>query len=105
MFLSFVDPSLVRRHMDGQAVGASEIIELLEFRAIPAGTPVFLDEHTMRPGVSSTATWVLSASCRSRILPKLSESPHLRTYAWRAGEYGCRGADSGPGANGVDRRL
>ena len=25
--------------------------------------------------------------------PKLSESSHLRTYAWRAGEYGCRGAD------------
>ncbi len=49
MFLSFVDPALVRKHLDGQVVGPADVVRLLEFRAIRAGTPVFLDESTMRP--------------------------------------------------------
>ena len=56
LFLSFVDPSLVRTHLDGQAVAAGEVIALLEFRAIPAGTPVFLDEQTMLP-IEPLCSW------------------------------------------------
>ena len=37
-------------HASGsQTVAAGEVVRLLQFRAIPAGTPVFLDEQTMRP--------------------------------------------------------
>jgi len=47
LLLSFVDPSLVRKHLGAQAVNAAEMVALLEQRAIPAGTPVFLDDVTM----------------------------------------------------------
>ena len=49
MFLSFVDPLLVQRHLGDQAVGPAEVARLLRHRAIPAGMPVFLDESSMRP--------------------------------------------------------
>ena len=49
MFLSFVEPSLVRTHLDSPVVGVHEVLRLLEERAIPAGTPVFLEDRTMLP--------------------------------------------------------
>lgn len=49
MFLSFVEPAMVTTHLNSQTVTAGEVMRLLQFRAIPAGTPVFLDEQTMRP--------------------------------------------------------
>jgi hypothetical protein len=49
VLLSFVDPSLVRKHLGAQVVDPSAVVALLEYRAIPAGTPVFLDEVTMLP--------------------------------------------------------
>jgi hypothetical protein len=49
VFLSFVDPLLVQRHLGDQAVGSTEVARLLRHRAIPAGMPVFLDEGSMRP--------------------------------------------------------
>jgi hypothetical protein len=56
VFLSFVEPSLVRPHLDCRVVAAADVVELLEFRAIPAGMPVFLDEHTMRP-IEPVCSW------------------------------------------------
>ena len=56
MFLSFVDPSLVRKHLDAQAVDAAAVIGLLETRAIPAGTPVYLDDVTMLP-IEPLCSW------------------------------------------------
>ncbi len=56
MFLSFVDPALVPTHLDSQTVAAGEVVRLLQFRAIPVGTPVFLDEQTMRP-VEPLCSW------------------------------------------------
>jgi hypothetical protein len=47
VLLSFVDPSLVRKHLGAQAVDPSAVVALLVYRAIPPGTPVFLDEVTM----------------------------------------------------------
>lgn len=40
---------MVTTHLNSQTVTAGEVMRLLQFRAIPAGTPVFLDEQTMRP--------------------------------------------------------
>ena len=56
MFLSFVDSSLVRKHLDALAVDSAAIIGLLETRAIPAGTPVFLDDVTMLP-IDPLCSW------------------------------------------------
>jgi len=56
LFLSFVDPSLVRKHLDAQAVDAAAVIGLLETRAIPAGTPVYLDDVTMLP-IEPLCSW------------------------------------------------
>ena len=56
MLLSFVNPSLVRKHLGAQAVNAAEMVRLLEQRAIPAGTPVFLDDVTMLP-IEPLCSW------------------------------------------------
>ncbi|UQX13485.1 tyrosine-type recombinase/integrase [Candidatus Mycobacterium methanotrophicum] len=56
MFLSFVDSSLVRTHFDALAVDSAAVIGLLETRAIPAGTPVFLDDVTMLP-IEPLCSW------------------------------------------------
>ena len=80
MFLSFVEPSLVRRHLDGQVVAAGEIIELLEFRAIPAGTPVFLDEHTMRP-IEPLCSWFRQLAYEDK------DAKTLREYAYIARRF------------------
>jgi integrase len=56
MFLSFVDPSLVRKHLGVQVVDAAGVVRLLEYRAIPVGTPVFLDEVTMLP-IEPLCSW------------------------------------------------
>ena len=80
MFLSFVEPSLVRRHLHGQVVAAGEIIELLEFRAIPAGTPVFLDEHTMRP-IEPLCSWFRQLAYEDK------DAKTLREYAYIARRF------------------
>lgn len=49
MRLSFVDPVLTGRYLGDQAVSSAEVKRLLSYRAIPAGTPVFLDEESMLP--------------------------------------------------------
>lgn len=56
MFLSFVDPTLVRTHLGGQVLNPAEVVRLLEDRAIPTGTPVFLDEMTMLP-IEPLCSW------------------------------------------------
>jgi integrase len=56
LFLSFVDRSLVRNHLGDQAVDSAEVVRLLKDRAIPAGTPVFLDEETMLP-IEPLCSW------------------------------------------------
>jgi hypothetical protein len=56
MFLSFVDPSLVRKHLGAQVVDSAGVVRLLEYRAIPSGTPVFLDEVTMLP-IEPLCSW------------------------------------------------
>ena len=56
MYLSFVDPGQVRRHLGSPVVDAAEMVALLEQRAIPAGTPVFLDDVTMLP-IEPLCSW------------------------------------------------
>jgi hypothetical protein len=56
LFLSFVDPALVRKHFGGQVVDSIGVVGLLEHRAIPEGTPVFLDEGTMLP-IEPLCSW------------------------------------------------
>lgn len=56
MFLSFVDSALVRRDLGGWVVDAGRVSWLLSYRAIPDGTPVFLDEVSMRP-VEPLCSW------------------------------------------------
>jgi hypothetical protein len=56
LYLSFVDPGQVRSHLGSPVVGAADVAQLLELRAIPAGMPVLLDERTMRP-VEPLCSW------------------------------------------------
>jgi integrase len=56
-------------------VGAGEAIELLEFRAISAGTPVFLDEHTMRP-IEPLCSWFRQLAYEDK------DTKTLREYAY-----------------------
>jgi hypothetical protein len=56
LFLSFVDSALVRKHFDALAVDSAAIVGLLETRAIPAGTPVFLNDVTMLP-IEPLCSW------------------------------------------------
>jgi hypothetical protein len=75
VFLSFVDPSLVREHLDGQVVDSAGVVRLLEYRAIPAGTPVFLDEVTMRP-VEPLCSWF------RHLVFEEKDAKTLREYAY-----------------------
>ena len=75
MFLSFVEPSLVRPHLDCRVVAATDVVELLEFRAIPAGMPVFLDEHTMRP-IEPVCSWFRHLTYEDK------DAKTLREYAY-----------------------
>ena len=57
LFLSFVDPSLVRKHLGASGCGLGRGGRAcLKYRAIPAGTPVFLDEETMLP-IEPLCSW------------------------------------------------
>jgi integrase len=56
MLLSFVDPSLVPKHLCVRAVDAAAVVDMLENRAIPAGMPVFLDESSLLP-VEPLCSW------------------------------------------------
>jgi site-specific recombinase XerD len=56
VFLSFVSPALVHQHLRDEAVAPVEVDQLLTYRAIPPGTPVFLDEDSMRP-VEPLCSW------------------------------------------------
>ncbi|MFI6173883.1 methyltransferase domain-containing protein [Nocardia sp. NPDC051052] len=75
MFLSFVDPMLVRGHLSGCSVGAEDVVQLLKFRAIPTGMPVFVDEVTMEP-IAPLCSWF-------RHLAYANKDPKtLREYAY-----------------------
>jgi site-specific recombinase XerD len=56
MLLSFVDRAAVQRHLTDQVVTGAEVHRLLRLRAIPDGTPVFLDEVSLRP-VEPLCAW------------------------------------------------
>jgi hypothetical protein len=75
VFLSFVDPALVRKHLGDQVVDPADVVRLLEFRAIPAGTPVFLDESTMRP-VEPLCSWF------RHLVYEEKDAKTLREYAY-----------------------
>jgi len=94
VFLSFVEPSLVRSHLDCRVVAAADVVELLEFRAIPAGMPVLLDERTMRP-VEPVCSWFRHLAYEGK------DTKTLREYAYIVlHRYGpaltCRGLRSDP---------
>ena len=76
MFLSFVDPALVSTHLGSQAVTAEEVVRLLQFRAIPAGTPVFLDEQTMRP-VQPLCSWFRHLAYEDKDVKTLREYSYV----------------------------
>ena len=76
MFLSFVDPALVSTHLGSQAVTAEEVVRLLQFRAIPAGTPVFLDEQTMRP-VEPLCSWFRHLAYEDKDVKTLREYSYV----------------------------
>lgn len=76
MFLSFVDPALVPKHLDSQPVDSGEVMRLLQFRAIPAGTPVFLDEQTMRP-VEPLCSWFRHLAYEDKDIKTLREYSYV----------------------------
>ena len=66
--------SLVRHASGSQAVAAEDVVDLLQFRAIPAGTPVFLDEQTMRP-VEPLCSWFRHLAYEDKDVKTLREYP------------------------------
>ncbi|MBF6221810.1 hypothetical protein IU479_27320 [Nocardia abscessus] len=75
MFVSFVNPTLVLRHSGDQIVAPAEVNRLLTYRAIPAGTPVFLDETSMRP-VEPLCSWFRHLAYEDK------DTKTLREYAY-----------------------
>lgn len=75
MFLSFVDRSLARRHLSGEPLDAATVDRLLTDRALPDGTPVFLDEGSMRP-VEPLCSWIRHLVYESK------DRKTLREYAY-----------------------
>ena len=57
MFLAFVDRSQLAQHLGEQAIGAEQVHRLLVERAVSDGTPVLLDETSMRP-VEPLCSWL-----------------------------------------------
>jgi site-specific recombinase XerD len=76
VFLSFVDPSLVERHLDGQIVGAAEVAGLLRDRAIPVGMPVVLDGVSMRP-VEPLCSWFRHLAYEDKAAQTLREYAYI----------------------------
>jgi hypothetical protein len=80
LFLSFVEPVLVRDHFASGAIDAAEVVRLLKFRAIPTGTPVFLDEVTMQP-IEPLCSWFRHLAYENK------DSKTLREYAYVTGRF------------------
>lgn len=74
MFLSFVDRSLLAPYLGEQVVRAEQVEGLLTDRAVGYGTPVLLDETTMRP-VEPWCSWF-------RPLADGKDVKTLREYAY-----------------------
>jgi hypothetical protein len=75
VFLSFVSPALVNSHLGDQTVSAAEVNRMLAYRAIPAGTLVFLDEASMRP-VEPLCSWF------RQLVYEEKDAKTLREYAY-----------------------
>jgi hypothetical protein len=76
VFLSFVDPLLVQRHLGDRAVGPAEVARLSRHRAIPAGMPVFLDESSMRP-VEPLCSWFRHLAYEDKSAKTLREYAYI----------------------------
>jgi integrase len=75
LLLSFVNPSLLRKHLGANPVEAAEMVALLEQRAIPAGMPVFLDDVTMLP-IEPLCSWFRHLAYEGK------DSKTMREYAY-----------------------
>jgi hypothetical protein len=84
VFLSFVDPLLVQRHLGDRAVGSTEVARLLRHRAIPAGMPVLLDESRTQNSspsgslstiMDSTAARIKRRPILGRLISEYSQAP------------------------------
>ncbi|MFI5540644.1 hypothetical protein ACIA5H_30045 [Nocardia sp. NPDC051900] len=80
MFLSFVDRQLVRKHLDGRAAEPVKVDRLLDYRAIPDGMPIFLDEASMRP-VEPLCSWFRHLAYEGK------DGKTLREYAYIARRF------------------
>jgi integrase len=76
LLLSFVDPSFVRKHLGARAVDSAAVVSLLEHRAIPAGTPVFLDEMTMLP-IEPLCSWFRHLAYDDKDVKSLREYAYI----------------------------
>lgn len=80
MFLSFVDRELVRKHLDGRVPDSVRVNQLLDYRAIPDGTPIFLDEASMLP-VEPLCSWFRHLAYGGK------DAKTLREYAYIARRF------------------
>lgn len=76
VFLSFVDRSLVGRHLGTQLVEPTQIERVLDDRAIPNGTPVFLDETSMQP-IEPFCTWFRHLAYEEKATSTLREYAYI----------------------------
>jgi integrase len=76
VLLYFTDPAAVRRHLDREAVSGHEVVGLLRARAIPAGTPVLLDEVSMRP-VEPWCSWFRHLAYHAKAAKTMREYAYI----------------------------
>jgi hypothetical protein len=65
---------LVRKHLGAQVVDSAGVVRLLEYRAISAGTAVFLDAQTMLP-IEPLCSWFRHLAFDDKDAKTLREMP------------------------------
>jgi len=72
----FVDAKGAGRHLEGLPVSAGDVVGLLRQRAVPDGTPVFLDEDTMLPS-EPLCSWFLHLAYDGKAAKTMREYAYI----------------------------
>jgi len=76
VLLSFVDRSLVARRPGEQVVSPALVVRLLDARVIQDGTPVLVDERTIRP-VEPWCSWFRHLAYQDKAAKAMREYAYI----------------------------